>query len=75
MLFVISIMLVGCWLMLLNARYLFSNLVLHITQLHCPVNANTITECIGNISEVFATVFAKQCDGDIGLALVAAHGL
>jgi uroporphyrinogen-III decarboxylase len=32
-------------------------LVLHITQLHCPVDANTITERIGNISEVFATVF------------------
>jgi hypothetical protein len=36
-------------------------------QLHCPVDANTITERIGNISEVFATVFAKQCDGDIGM--------
>jgi hypothetical protein len=44
-----------------------ANLVLHITQLHCPVNANTITERIGNISEVFATVFAKQCNGDIGM--------
>jgi hypothetical protein len=36
-----------------------ANLVLHITQLHCPVNANTITERIGNISEVFATEEAK----------------
>jgi uroporphyrinogen-III decarboxylase len=30
-----------------------ANLVLHITQLHCPVDANTITERIGNISEVY----------------------
>jgi uroporphyrinogen-III decarboxylase len=42
-----------------------ANLVLHITQLHCPVNANTITERIGNISEVFATNLGHGITPDV----------